>query len=133
MSGNVAPGDIFAGGGLPFVNAEMKAELARTKTPLGIVGADPKATNQFGDEETAFIIRTKGEDYKLTLSHNDVRERQAKAICSLLAGGAESVGPVYLVQVTTKSGQKAWALANEPGDGTVEAQAAATSDDGIPF
>ena len=137
--GNVGAGDIFAGGGIPYVNAEAKAELARNKTPLGITAATPKDTNQFGDAETSFIVVSKALDgeHKLALSHNEVRERQAKAVCELIAGGASSVGPVYLVQVTTKAGKTAWALDTEPGNGEVkatEADAPAADDtDGIPF
>lgn len=148
MSGNVDPGDIFAGGGIPYVDAEMKAELARNKTPLGIIDATPKATNQFGDDETSFIVRGKSldGDFKLALSHNEVRERQAKAVLDRIAAGATSVGPVYLVQVKTRSNKTAWALDAEPGDGNVEATAsdggsdfgggaaaAAAGDDGIPY
>ena len=138
---NVAPGDIFAGGGIPYVDAEMKAELARNKTPLGIVDATPRERNQFGDEDTVFVVRSKAlgdDDHKLALSHTDARERQAKAVLDRIAAGATSIGPVYLRQEQFKSGKTGWVLDAEPGDGKVEATAdfapAATSgDDGIPF
>jgi len=142
MSGKVeGAGDIFSGGGIPYVDAKMKAELCANRTPLGIVDATPCARNQFGDDEVSFIVRSKvlEGDHKLALSHNEVRERQAKAVLDRLAAGASSIGPVFLVQVETKSGQTAWALDSEPGDGNVkatdsgDAPADAGDDDGIPY
>lgn len=146
---NEAPGDIFAGGGLPFVNAETKAALATLKVPFGITGASPKSVNQFGDDETGFeiTVSTKAAkaagnadlagEWKITLSHNEVRERQAKAVLDRLASGASSIGPVYLCQVQTKSGKTAWSIATEPMDGPAVASAApaadADDDDGIPY
>ena len=112
---NIAPpGDIFSGSGDPFMDAAKKAELANARTPLGVVGVSIKSTNQFGDDETRFIVQARGERYTLCLSHNDVRERQATAIAQLLAAGHDAVGPVYLVQVTTKGGKTAWALDDQP-------------------
>jgi hypothetical protein len=124
---NTGAGDIFSGGGLMFVNAAMKQALADGGVPFALVGASGKGRNQFGDDETSFVIRVSAKaavaagdealegDFKLSLSHNEVRERQANdVVAALAAPGVTSIGPVFLAQVTTKSGKSAWVITNEP-------------------
>jgi hypothetical protein len=152
---NVAPGDIFTGGGLPFVDAALKKTLARNQVPVAIIGAIPTAKNQFGDQETAFEIRVSVKaakaagdpelagDYKLTLPYTDTRADQAGKVLAALAAGADSIGPVYLSQAKSRAGNTYWALGGEAGDGTVtDADFNATAapgalepddDDWIPF
>jgi N-acetylmuramic acid 6-phosphate (MurNAc-6-P) etherase len=153
--GNVAPGGIFDGGGLPFVMAPMKKALAENGVPFGIVGAEPCTPGYAGRDETVFTIvvsaaaakAAKSEDveageYRLTLAHTAVRERQANdVLVALGTPGTSSIGPVYLSQVPTKSGNNAWSIASEPsdepvtniGDGGGDAADGSPSDDGIPY
>lgn len=148
--GVAAPGDIFTGGGLPYLKSEGKERIWKQGLPLAIVKAVPKADNQFGDTETRFIVTGKalnGEEHVLALSHNEVRERQAEQVADLLARGSSAVGPVYLVKVKSKAGKVAWALAPDAQDpsgwdamenpsGKPAASASTASDNGdddIPF
>jgi hypothetical protein len=148
--GNASPEGILNGAGNAFVNAAMKATLAENGVPFAVVAATAKRRNSFGDDECVFSIAVSEKAaakvaeldagmFDLCLSHNDVRERQAGDFAAALAQpGVETVGPCYLVQVTTKSGQKAWSLSTEPDTSPVEqaaaqAPAADDDDDGIPY
>ena len=149
--GNVDPGSILDGGGSDFMNAAIKAELCAAGAPLAVTGASPNSSNKFGDF-VGFEVRVgnsyaprAGEEFLIALSWNEVRERQAKAFLGLLSdANVTSVGPVFLGQVETKSGQVAWVLQKAPyvgavveqeGDGgsTAAATAAVPADDDIPF
>jgi hypothetical protein len=127
MAGNESPGDIFSGGGVPYIDAAQKNELASNQTPLGIVNATPKEGNQFGDDDTVFYVKGKALDgeHKLALSFTEARERQAKAVLDRLAAGATSIGPVYLSWEAFKGGKSGWVLQAEPGQGQDAASVAA--------
>lgn len=118
MSDNSAvasPEGIFSGGGDEYMKEELRIKLANERSPLGIVAATPYKVNQFKDAVTSFTLIYEKERYVLELSHNEVRQRQAEAVVEKLSGmGVKVVGPVFLTQVQTKSGQVAWALDDQP-------------------
>lgn len=149
----IPPDDTFEVGNLaPFVTPEQKHELAGKKIPFAVVNAKPKKLSQFKAQngqpqfETLFYLTGRffdGEVHVLSMGHNEIRERQAQAVLDRLVGspGAQ-IGPLYLQQIHTKGGQRAWVISSEAGDGTVvddNADAApatggqGTADDDIPF
>jgi hypothetical protein len=149
--GNVDPGSILDGGGADFMSAAIKYELCAAGAPLAVIGASPKGSNKYGDF-VGFTVKVggggerRGEEFLIALSWNEVRERQAKAFLGLLSdANVTSVGPVYLSQIETKSGQVAWILQKVPHEGAVvenegsdnagavRPTAAVPADDDIPF
>jgi hypothetical protein len=146
-------GEIFSGGGQPFVNSAMKTQIANAGVPFGITGARARVENQFGDFDTRFEIvisakaaKAAGDaalegEWLLALSHTDVREDQAEKVLAYLVTQPQ-YGPAYLTQFTSKKGNTGWQISDAPGDSPVQAMPASgegtpfeggAADDGIPY
>jgi len=158
MTNVVPPGDIFEAqvvdGDYPdIMGAAERADIAQTGAPMMVTGARTSVVTKYG-ESVAFDVTVggngprRGQVWALLLKANDIRVRQAEAMIRALAmPNTDAVGPVYLAQIQTKSGQSAWVLQNDPHIGAVasapeqrsEPVAVATggsgviADDDIPF